>query len=120
MEAYRGRGAFATWPHDMLADYVAGGFHDLPGGGVRLACDPAWEASSYASHDHDARGAFGLSVCPIRVLRAETGSTCRIDEEIETLTAGGRITVETLPGTTHFLPMERPGQVTETLAAALT
>ena len=119
LEAYRGRGAFATWPNDILADYVAGGFRDLPGGGVRLACDPAWEASSYASHDHDARGAFGLSVCPIAVLRAETGSTCRIDDEIVDLTADGRIAVETVPGTTHFLPMERPDLATSTLAGAL-
>ena len=107
-EAYLGRGAFATWPDGMVADFVAGGFRDLPGGEVALACDPAWEASSYASHGHDPWEAFRRSVCPIRILRAERGSTCRVDGHIAELTASGRISIETVAGTTHFLPMERP------------
>ncbi len=119
LEAYKGRGAFATWPEDMLADYVAGGFVDSADGGVRLACEPAWEASSFASHAHDPWDAFARTVCPIEILRAETGSTCRVDNAIEALTADGRITIETIPGTTHFLPMERPELATAVLARAL-
>jgi pimeloyl-ACP methyl ester carboxylesterase len=86
---------------------------------VRLACEPSWEASNFSSHAHDARSALPRSRCPIRILRAETGSTCRIDEEIGVLTADGRITVETVPGTTHFLPMERPQLAADALAQAL-
>jgi len=119
LEAYKGRGAFATWPEDMLADYVAGGFVDSADGGVRLACEPAWEASSFASHAHDPWDAFARTVCPIEILRAETGSTCRVDDAIEALTADGRITIETIPGATHFLPMERPELATAVLARAL-
>jgi pimeloyl-ACP methyl ester carboxylesterase len=119
VEAYRGRGAFSTWPDDMLADYVDGGFRDLPDGGVRLACEPAWEASNFRSHAHDARTAFHHSRCPVRVLRAETGSTCRIDDDLDALTADGRIAVETIPGTSHFLPMERPQLAAQALALAI-
>ena len=117
-EAYRGRGAFKTWPEEMLADFVEAGFRDLPGGEVALACDPAWEASSYASHGHDPWDAFRRSQCPIRILRAERESTCRVEGRIDELTASGRISIETVPGTTHFLPMERPERVRDALREA--
>lgn len=108
IEAYRGRGAFRTWREDMLADYVAGGVIDLPDGGVRLACDPAWEASGYAAQAHDSLAAFRRSVCPIHILKAEHESTCRLEGRREKLTASGRIVIETIAGTSHFLPMEQP------------
>lgn len=119
MEAYVGRGAFATWPKGMIADFVSGGFRDLPDGAVALACDPAWEASSYASHGHDPWEAFRRSLCPIRILRAERGSTCRVDGHIDELTASDRISIETVPGTSHFLPMERPDLAGAALAYAV-
>lgn len=119
LDAYLGRGAFATWPAEMVADFVSGGFRDLPDGEVALACDPAWEASSYASQDHDPWQALRRSRRPIRILRAERGSTCRVDGRIEQLTASGLISVETVPGTTHFLPMERPDVARDALVAAI-
>jgi hypothetical protein len=48
---------------------------------------------------------------PIRIFRAEEGSTARIDDDLPALLARGNIQVETVPGTTHFLPMERPDLV---------
>jgi pimeloyl-ACP methyl ester carboxylesterase len=112
--AYRGRGAFRSWPDAALADYVADGFHDRPDGSVALACSGAWEASNYRAQGHDARGALRRLPCPAVILRAEHGSTCRVS-------AGrpGRLTVETVPGTTHFLPFERPDRVRAAIAAAL-
>ena len=55
----------------------------------------------------------------MRIFRAEHGSTCRIDDHIETLIATGRYQIETVPGTSHFLPMERPDLVREALAQAV-
>jgi pimeloyl-ACP methyl ester carboxylesterase len=118
IEAYRGRGAFKTWTGDMLADFVAGGVLDLPSGEVALACDPAWEASTYASQAHDPWDAFQRSVCGIRILRAEHQSTCRVEGHVDELTASGRISIETVPGTSHFLPMERPDLAREALREA--
>jgi len=118
LEAYRGRGAFRTWNDAMLADFVAGGFRDLPSGEVALACDPAWEASSYAFQAHDPWSAFQRSACEIRILRAEHQSTCRVEGRIDALTASGRISIETVAGTSHFLPMERPNLVTKVLREA--
>ena len=118
LSAYHGRGAFKTWTGDTLADFVAGGFRDLQSGEVALACDPAWEASSYAAQAHDPWEAFRRSVCKIHILRAEHQSTCRMEGRIDELTASGRISIETIAGTSHFLPMERPDLACRALAQA--
>ncbi len=53
------------------------------------------------------------------MLKAAEGSTCRIEGHEADLLATGRITIETVPETTHFLPMERPDLVVEALRAAV-
>jgi pimeloyl-ACP methyl ester carboxylesterase len=115
VQSYRGRGAFTTWAEPMLVDYVEDGFRDLPDGTVELACAPEWEVSNYLAQAHDPWIAFARSRCPITILRAETASTCNVDSRVGELTADGRISIETIPGTTHFLPMERPDLVRSTL-----
>jgi pimeloyl-ACP methyl ester carboxylesterase len=117
VEAYSGRGAFRTWAPEMLADYVADGFRPTADGQVELSCAPAWEASNFTSHGHDPWPALAGLEVPIRILRAEEGSTCRIEGHEAELAAGGRVTVETVPGTSHFLPMERPDLVRDVLRA---
>jgi pimeloyl-ACP methyl ester carboxylesterase len=118
-DAYRGRGAFRTWTDAQLADYVAAGFRDTAAGEVTLTCAPAWEASNFSTHNIDPFAAFAASRCPIRILRAAEGSTCRIDGHEDELAATGRVVVETVPGTSHFLPMERPDLVAATLRRAV-
>jgi pimeloyl-ACP methyl ester carboxylesterase len=107
--SYTGKGAFKTWPAEMLADYVEAGFRPTASGEVELACAPAWEASNFSTHTHDPWSAFAETRCPIRILKAEIGSTCSASEG--PLTADGRIRIETIPGTSHFLPMEVPERV---------
>lgn len=119
VEAYTGRGAFRTWSADQLADYVAAGFRETLGGEVTLTCAPGWEASNFRTHNYDAWAAFRESRCPIRILRAEQGSTFRLEGQEAALGHDGRIRIETVPGTSHFLPMERPDLVRETLLACV-
>jgi len=119
LDSYRNRGAFRTWSAAMLADYVAAGFRDLPDGSVELACTPEWEVSNYVSQGHDSWAAFAASRCPIRILRAAEASTAMLDAGESALAQGGRIRIETVPGTTHFLPMERPQLVRTAILAAV-
>jgi len=114
--AYTGRGAFRSWQPQQLADYVEGGFIDTADGEVTLACAPAWEAANFRTHGYDALAAFQATTCPIHIFRAEHGSTARLDSYADELKAMGRVIVETVPGTTHFLPMERPDVVQVALA----
>jgi pimeloyl-ACP methyl ester carboxylesterase len=113
--AYRGRGAFKTWPESMLADYVGGGFRDRDDGTVELACAPAWEASNYSAQAHDPWRAMGRIRCPARLLKAEKGSTAHVGDGAGVMRRHPSIRVETIEGTSHFLPMERPDLVREAI-----
>jgi pimeloyl-ACP methyl ester carboxylesterase len=117
LRSYIGRGAFSTWPDTIVADYVNAGFHDLSEGGVTLACAPAWEASGFAAHGHDTWQAIRRTERPIEILRAETGSTCHMSaaENLDPT----RIRVETVAGSTHFLPMEKPDRFRAALSGAI-
>jgi pimeloyl-ACP methyl ester carboxylesterase len=114
--SYRGRGAFKTWPDDILADYVAAGFHETPEGDVTLACSPLWEASGFAAHGHDPWDALERSACPVDIYRAETASTFHLTDSTPT---SERISITTVPGATHFLPMEQPEFIRRCLTAAI-
>lgn len=103
--SYRGRGAFAHWTEEMLADYLADGLQLRRDGQFELSCAPVWEASNYRAQGHDGLAALTACEPPVRILKAENGSTCQ--------TAG-----DIVAGTTHFLPMERPDLVQIELALA--
>lgn len=116
--SYRGRGAFQTWGDQLLADYLTDGLKDRPEGGLTLACSPEWEASGFAAHDHDTGAAIAGLGSPIRILKAEQNSTCRV--EAGDFAPPGGLDIEVLAGTTHFLPMERPELVRAALVGAVT
>ena len=101
MTAYTGRGAFRGWPEVMLADYLSDGLIET-GEGLTLACPPEWEASNYAAQSHDPWRALKRLDRPVRILRGEAGSTCHVPENPRGLP---HVTVETVPGGTHFFPM---------------
>jgi pimeloyl-ACP methyl ester carboxylesterase len=114
-KSYHGRGAFRTWPDQPLLDYIVDGFRDRPDGTVELACAPAWEASSFRAHGYDVGPDMRKIAAPVRVLRAETGSTCRVETAAAFNPENHDIRVRTIPGSTHFLPIERADLVRETL-----
>ena len=116
--AYHGRGAFKTWGDAMIRDYLADGLKDRPDGEVELACPPAWEANSYGAQGNDVWGALHRSRCPIRILKAEHGSSTSVDADQAAEIGPGRIEVEVIAGASHFLPMERPELVQDALRAA--
>lgn len=106
LEAYSGRGAFKSWPKAMLEDYCEDGFTDLPDGQVRLSCAPAFEAACFAGQRHYPIAALKALKVPSRLLRGARHSTT-VATLIPLLTRCG-IQVETVPETSHFLPMEKP------------
>ncbi|MFC3077435.1 alpha/beta fold hydrolase [Phenylobacterium terrae] len=112
LAGFVGRGPFRAWSEAMLADYLGDGLREADDA-VELACAPAWEVSNYLAQAHDVRAALGRVTAPVRILKAETGSTCRLEA------APGHVEITIVPGTTHFLPMERPDVAVEALKAAL-
>ena len=111
--SYRGRGAFVGWPDEMLDDYIAAGFRDLPSGEAQLACAPAWEAATYRAQRHDTRAALASLACPIDLYQAEFNSACRLDP------ATPGINWQIVAGAGHFLPMEHPDLASAALTAAM-
>jgi pimeloyl-ACP methyl ester carboxylesterase len=118
-QAYQGRGAFRTWPEIMLADYLAGGLKERSDGAVELSCAPAWEAANFAAQDNDARGALRRFRAPVKVFRAESHSTCGLRRPGGSGRRKPHLQVASIPGTTHFLPMERPDLVRDALLDAV-
>ena len=100
--AYRGRGAFKGWPEMALAHYLSDGLIETDEGLV-LACAPEWESSNYAAQSHDPWKALARLDRPVRILKAETNSTCHVASNPR-----HQVTVETVVGGTHFFPMLKP------------
>ena len=108
--AYHGRGVFKTWSDADLDAYLAGGLLETDEG-VELACAPAFESATFRAVSPNVEPALGAVRCPFVLLAGEHGSTVR-DVELAAFAAHPHcISAERLPGTTHFLPLERPERV---------
>jgi pimeloyl-ACP methyl ester carboxylesterase len=117
LAAYTGRGAFKSWPAQTIADYCDDGFTDLPEGGVTLSCAPAFEAACFAGQRHNPHAALRAVAWPARLLRGERGSTTLAMLKGKLERHGFR--VETIAGTSHFLPMERPDVCADAMAGIM-
>ncbi len=117
-EAYRGRGAFRTWPEEVVRDYITAGTVDfVDDKQVRLSCTPGWEAANYSSNAVDVWRELDALRCPTTVIAGDKRSTCP-DPVIELLIARRPdIRVVKVPGASHFLPMERPDVVQREIRA---
>lgn len=108
--AYQGRGVFRSWSDDDLDAYLAGGLIDTDEG-VELACAPAFESATFRAVSPNVEPALAQLRCPFILLAGDEGSTVR-DPELAIFAAHPMCRrAERLPGTTHFLPLERPEQV---------
>lgn len=114
---YQGRGAFGSWTDDMLRDYLVDGLAEGDDGQMHLTCAPAWESANFATPSPDAVAGIPRIKAPIRILKAEHASTCQFEVHEEMVLAAG-VSLETVPGTSHFLPMERPELVRDALLEA--
>jgi len=116
-DGYKGRGAFRSWSDEMLADYLADGLVEDGDGQMHLACAPAWESANFSTPSPDAVGGIPNIQASVRILKAEHASTAQFEVHEAAVLASG-VTIETVPGTSHFLPMERPDLVREALLSA--
>jgi pimeloyl-ACP methyl ester carboxylesterase len=109
VDAYRGRGAFATWDEGSLADFVAGGLL-AEDDHWRLACAPAWEAKTY--HAISTRFWRRLAALdrPAAILHGDRMSPVS-SSAVASIDRIGRARRILVPDATHFLPMERPDLV---------
>lgn len=114
--AWHGRGVFRSWSDDDLDAYLADGLLPSPGG-VTLACAPAWEAATFRGVSHKIEPALADLDRPFVLLAGEHGSTVPATE-FDIFAAHPRcLAAQRLPGTTHFVPLERGDAVRAEIVA---
>lgn len=117
-QAYTGRGAFKTWPEETLDAYLSDAFKPDPEG-VRLTCDPAWEAANFRLGPPPLNDAISAIRCPLTIFQGTEASTTGEPflERVRAARPDAKIT--RIEGATHFLPMEQPDLVRASLLEAL-
>lgn len=117
-DSLRGRGAFKTWRSPFLDDYVVDGVLRQDNGKYELSCTPEWESAVFDAHRYRPWAALRRlrkKRIPIIILQADRESTspADIDQRVHAIRPDAAITK--VPGTTHFVPMERPYVVRDAL-----
>ena len=117
-ESLRGRGAFKTWRSPFLDDYVVDGVLRQDDGRYSLSCTPEWESAVFHAHRYRPWGALRRlrkKRIPIIMLQAERESTSPADADQRVHAIRPDAAITKVPGTTHFVPMERPYVVRDAL-----
>lgn len=117
-ESLRGRGAFKTWRAPFLDDYVVDGVLRQDNGRYALSCTPQYEAAVFNAHRYRpwrALRKIRKKRIPIVVLQAEKESTSPPDADVRIHAIRPDAAITKVPGTTHFVPMERPYVVRDAL-----
>ncbi|MEJ1969257.1 MAG: alpha/beta hydrolase [Rhizomicrobium sp.] len=119
LATYRGRGAFKTWPEETVADYLRGGLISTGNGTeMRLACAPAWESAIFRNAPPGDASLARRVKCPLTLIYCGDG-TAKEREVKLVARLHGDVRLVKVPGTTHFLPMERPDIVQDEIARML-
>ena len=109
--AYRDRRTFAGWAPQAFEDYLAAGFVDAAGGGVRLRYPREWEARIFEVCPADVWRELARIPVPVLFLRGEASDTflrSAARRGVRRLADARSIEVA---GSSHFLPFERPDEV---------
>lgn len=114
--AWHGRGVFRSWSDDDLDAYLADGLLPTPNG-VTLACAPAWEAATFRGVSMRVEPALAALDRPFILLAGEHGSTVPAAEFAIFAAHPRCLSAERLPGTTHFVPLERGDAVRAAIVA---
>ena len=111
LRAYTGRGAFRTWPQQVIADYIEGGTVKRPDGTLELACKPAWEAANFRAQGHDSISPIAQLKAPLTLIYAGPGSTCRAPAPALLAAQDPQATILRIGRASHFIPMEFPDTI---------
>lgn len=114
IDAYKRKPLFRGWAGGALADYLEDGLID-DDEGVRLACDPRWEAATFAAQANDFWSAVSAAPAPVAVLAADhCSSTVWPAARRRFRRAGAGL--DEIAGVTHLAPMEKPALTAEFIA----
>lgn len=119
-QAYRGRGAFKTWPDAWLNAYVDDAFAQAEDGLWHLRCDPRWESRSFELTLPNPWEYVRQLTVPTTVLLGQPAQSTVNADARRTLTAlCPQAVVREWPEASHFLPMEHTAEVAAAMRATL-
>lgn len=112
LENYRRKTVFRSWQAEFLEAYIECGTEVLQDGGVRLCCRPAWESKAFATCSHDIWHFVNRLKQPTLLLYGDRSDTCLPATVRRFSRSVPHAHITALERTSHFVPMERPGEVT--------
>ncbi|MBT8212391.1 MAG: alpha/beta hydrolase [Acidimicrobiia bacterium] len=116
---FAGKAAFSEWAPEAMDAYVHGGLRRGPDG-WELKCQPDAEADFYrgalAAGAWDRLGDIDV---PVTLVAGEHSDTHTADFLARMAAEMDQVDVVIVPGTTHFVPMEAPGEVAELVEQVL-
>jgi pimeloyl-ACP methyl ester carboxylesterase len=113
IENYGSKPPFNSWRRDLLELYVRHGVYDRSDGTVTLKCSGEDEAKMYAWGPrplHSDEFLPGVQ-CPVLLISGEQSVAFPPAKARQAASMIPDCTLLTIPGTTHFLPFERPDAV---------
>ncbi len=113
-ENFRHKRPFATWDHRALHDYCEYGTRPTADGRRELKCAPETEARLYdTAREFDGLGRILRAQVPLLVLVGdhEDSVSKKLADRIASELLHGRVVI--VPGTGHFMPMEKPAAVAQ-------
>ncbi len=103
---YAQKEIFARFAAGVIDDYLEDGLVEDEEG-VRLACDPRWEAANFAASQAGFWRAVARLGVPLSILAAKHPSSTLIGDAAERFSRAGA-DVRTIDGVTHLAPLEAP------------
>jgi len=118
LHSYRSREPFKSWREDVLWAYIEEGTRARPDGHIELKCPGPIEAQIF----DQAPRSDGFAVLPrvdipVLMLRGESSGAFPEASAERALDLLPRAELQTVRGTSHFLPMERPDAIEDAVRA---
>lgn len=113
--AYRDRSTFVSWNERAFDDYLEAGFAPVPGGGVQLRYPKEWEARIFEVCPANLWRRLRRIRVPVLFLRGERSDTFLEAAARRAARELRAARIETVDNTSHFLPMEQPERVADSI-----
>lgn len=114
--AWTGKGVFSTWDPRVFEDYLDAAVVERADGSIGLRYPKAWEARIFQVCPHDVWSSLRRVAVPVLVVRGGRSDTLLPGAARRMAREMPDARVVELSGASHFLPMERPGEVARLIA----
>ncbi len=111
LASYREKAVFSSWQAGVLEDYVGAGFVEAGDGSVQLRYPKAWEARIFETTPASVWRELHRVEAPMLIIRGAGSDTFRPEAARRARRELPGATVVELAGSSHFVPMEQPGDV---------